>query len=253
MRKHSPSRPALLSPGDVEYEFGIPIPGQILPRESWTQTALRRFPEPGALDWTELFGRQAPLCLDIGCGNGRFSLASALLRPDWNHVAIDPLPAVIRYGTRRGNQRGIPNLRFGAIDGWRILQDHSHDDLWSEIHIYHPQPYADPKKASRRMLTPDFVLLMHNRLQHGGTVYLQTDRKAYWDYMCQVMPSLFSWTQVSDDWPTAPEFRSRREILARKQGLPIFRGVAQKQATFSAEEQQARVSQLPQPRFSVDE
>jgi tRNA (guanine-N7-)-methyltransferase len=191
------------------------------------------------------------MCLDIGCGNGRFTLASAIERPDWNHVAIDALPAVIRYATRRANQRGLANSRFIAIDGWRLLHDHCNDHTWDEIHIYHPQPYADPRKASRRMLTPDFVLLLHRKLREHGTVFVQTDRKAYWEYIKATMGAVFEWESLDGDWLDGPSLRSRREILAIKQGLPIFRGLARRRSDWTDESLQSCIGQLPQPRFRV--
>src|SRR5947208_9062859 len=65
----------------IEREFGVPIAGEILDPSLWTQTALKKLP-PGRLDWQALFGRQAPVVLDLGCGNGRFLLGSAVWRPD---------------------------------------------------------------------------------------------------------------------------------------------------------------------------
>ncbi|MBI3860893.1 MAG: tRNA (guanine-N7)-methyltransferase, partial [Planctomycetia bacterium] len=64
----------------IEKEFGVPIPGEILDPAQWAKTALKKIPE-GILDFATLFGRTAPLVLDLGCGNGRFSIASALERP----------------------------------------------------------------------------------------------------------------------------------------------------------------------------
>src|SRR3954469_24985331 len=98
-----------MSPGDVEHEFGVPLPGRILPESEWARTAIKRLPPPelGPLDWGAIFGRVAPVVLDLGCGNGRFTLQSALERPGLNHFAIDRLPVVIRYATRRANQRGL--------------------------------------------------------------------------------------------------------------------------------------------------
>src|SRR5205085_879993 len=88
----------------IEREFGVPIAGEILDPSQWTQTALKRLPAQGRLAWEELFGRTAPLVLDLGCGNGRFLLQSAVWRPDHDHVGVHILPLVIRYATRRGNQ-----------------------------------------------------------------------------------------------------------------------------------------------------
>ena len=44
-------------------------------------------------------------------------------RPDLDHVGIDVKPVVIRYATRRGNQRGLKNVRFAVIDAERLLRD----------------------------------------------------------------------------------------------------------------------------------
>ena len=46
-----------MQPGEIEYEFGVPIPGRILPEAEWARTAVKRLPEPGPLDWAAIFGR----------------------------------------------------------------------------------------------------------------------------------------------------------------------------------------------------
>jgi tRNA (guanine-N7-)-methyltransferase len=101
-------------------DFGVPIPGRILPPDEWARTALKRLPPPGPLDWEALFGRAAPVVLDLGCGNGRFIITSALARPDVDHLGVDILPLVLRYATRRANQRGLANVRLAAIGGFEL-------------------------------------------------------------------------------------------------------------------------------------
>ncbi len=85
----------------IEHEFGVPIPGEVLPEPQWARTAIKRLPPTGPLDWKAIFGREAPIVLDLGCGNGRYTLLSALARPELNHIGVDVLPVVIRYATRR--------------------------------------------------------------------------------------------------------------------------------------------------------
>src|SRR6516162_1222067 len=90
----------------IEREFGVPIAGEILDPARWTQTALKKLPA-GPLDLPALFGRQTPLVVDLGCGNGRYLIGSAVWRPDHDHLGVDILPLVLRYATRRQSARFV--------------------------------------------------------------------------------------------------------------------------------------------------
>src|SRR3989442_6766847 len=135
----------------IEREFGVPIAGEILDPSRWTQTALKKLPAEGPLDLPALFGRSAPLVVDVGCGNGRFLLGSAVWRPELDHLGTDVLPVVIRYATRRANQRGLTNLRFAVCGAREFLERYVEPGTVAEIHCYHPQPYYDPAQAHRRL------------------------------------------------------------------------------------------------------
>lgn len=207
-----------------ESDFGVPIPGRVLPPERWARAALKRLPPPGPLDWAALFGREAPVVLDLGCGNGRFTISSALARPELNHLGVDILPLVIRYATRRANQRGLAHVRLAVIGGYELLDEYVPPASVAEIHVYHPQPYDDTQQHHRRLITPEFLVLVHRSLVPGGLFVVQTDNPAYWQYIRRAAPLLFDFEEVTSPWPDAPRGRTRREIYARKHGLPIFRG-----------------------------
>ena len=48
----------LLMDGSSDSDFGVPIPGRVLPPEQWARTAIKRLPPPGLLDWQVIFGRE---------------------------------------------------------------------------------------------------------------------------------------------------------------------------------------------------
>lgn len=233
----------------IEYEFGVPIPGEILPEDRWARTAIKRLPPPGPLDWPAIFGREAPVVIELGCGNGRFTLLSALRRPDHDHFASDILPAVIRYATRRANQRGLSNARFAVKDAQTIMSGYVGPGSVDEVHLYHPQPYHDSAKAHLRVVNPKFLADVHLCLRSGGLFVVQTDNPDYWDYFNRVVPAFFEFREHPDPWPDAPEGRSRREILARSRGLRIFRGLGRRRDDLTPDYLTSLSASLPMPRF----
>jgi len=235
----------------VEKEFGVPIPGRILPEDQWARTALKKVPE-GPLDWPQLFGREAPVVIDIGCGNGRSMLTSAVARPEINHLGVDILPVVIRYATRRGNQRGLSNTRWAVIGGRELLLNHVAPGSVAEIHCYHPQPYYRQDQVSLRLITPEFLLLVHRALAPGGRLVLQTDHPGYWKYMLSVVRLFFDFSERLMPWPNSVKGITRREIIARRQGLEIFRGEGTARTDLIADDAMKLAESLPLPTFNAD-
>jgi tRNA (guanine-N7-)-methyltransferase len=235
----------------VEREFGVTFPGQILDRSKWTQTALKAMPD-GHLNWHALFGRDAPVVLDLGCGNGRYLIGSALARPDHDHLGTDILPVVIRYARKRGNQRGLSNIKFAVLGGRELLEQHIAPHSVAEIHCYHPQPYYDLAKVHLRLLTPAFLSLVHRSLKTAGLFVVQTDNPGYWKYMKEVVPFFFDFHEHIGRWPDSPKGRTRREIIALKKKLPVFRGYGTAKLELSENEALRRAESLPPPTFDAD-
>ena len=95
-----------------DHEFGVPFPGRVLPGAQWTKTGFRDVGKP--FEWENVFGRTAPRVVDLGCGNGRYLLGSAVARPEVDHLGIDLVQVAIDHAAHRANQRGLTNVRFPA-------------------------------------------------------------------------------------------------------------------------------------------
>jgi len=236
-------------PGATESEFGVPIPGRILPEADWARTAIKRLPPPGPIDWPAVFGRAVPLVVELGCGNARYTLQSAIARPDKDHVAVDVLPVVIRYATRRANQRGLANSRFIVRDAETFVAEYLAEETIDEVHLYHPQPYHDPRMAHLRLVTPRFLADVHRALRPGGLFVTQTDNPDYWDYIRRIAPVFFAFEDHPDPWPDAPDGRSRREILSRSRNVKIFRGLGRRLEAVSRPAALKLADTLPAPTF----
>jgi tRNA (guanine-N7-)-methyltransferase len=234
-----------------EREFGVPIPGEILPPQRWARTGLKMLPPEGALDVAAIFGRQAPLVVDVGCGNGRYLLGSAGQRPDHDHLGVDILPLVLRYATRRGNQRGLGNLRFACVDGQTLVQKYLSEGSVRELHCYHPQPYHDARDMEKRLLMPRWVAQMWRVLEPAGRFFVQTDNAPYWVYLQQIMPAFFDFHEMTTPWPDTPRGRTRREIIALRKKLPIFRAWCGKRPDLDGSAVLELAKSLPPPLFDA--
>lgn len=238
-------------PGHFESELGVPIPGRVLPREQWVHTALKSLPVEGPLHWESLFGRVAPVVLDLGCGNGRYLLGRAVNDPAINGLGIDVLPMVVRYARKRANQRGLQYLRWAVLGAQELLERYVAPHSVAEVHLYHPQPHHDPSKTHLRLVTPLLLALVRRSLAPDGLFVVQTDNAGYWNYLRGVLPEFFTVENHPKPWPDAPQGRTRREIYALQHGLKVFRVVCRPREDLDDAAALARAAALPQPEFSA--
>ncbi|HVJ80744.1 MAG TPA: tRNA (guanine-N7)-methyltransferase, partial [Planctomycetia bacterium] len=122
----------------------------------------------------------------------------------------------------------------------------------AEIHCYHPQPYYDPAEVGKRLVTPAFLAQVHRRLAPGGKFFVQTDNPGYWRYIREVAPVFFDWSEQPGPWPDAPKGRTRREIVALRQGLPVYRAWGTPRPGLDFASASARAAEMPAPTFDAD-
>src|SRR6185503_14523370 len=137
----------------------------------------------GQVDLAQLFGRRAPVVLEIGFGNGDHLLARAQAEPDKDFFGVE----VHRPGAGRVMNRaqgaGLANLRVACDDAVEVLRDWLAGRCLAEIVIYFPDPWPKKRHHKRRLVQPAFAALAASRLAVGGRLKLATDWAAYADHM----------------------------------------------------------------------
>jgi tRNA (guanine-N7-)-methyltransferase len=92
---------------------------------------------------------------------------------------------------------------------------------------------------------------VYTALVPGGQFFLQTDNPGYWRYIRELVPVFFDFHERIGRWPDAPKGRTRREIIALRRGLPVFRGHGTPKTELSREEALRIAEELPPPVFDV--
>ena len=127
--------------------YGVPFPGRKLPREQWTRTRASLGPPGRIFDWRAVFHRDAPRVLDLGCGNGRFLIASAIARPDHDHLGIELVPQAVKFGSLRAGQRGLTNCKFAWGDATEFLLERCEEGTGCGALALLPQPCQAQRRA----------------------------------------------------------------------------------------------------------
>lgn len=234
-----------------DYEGGPDFPGKKLPKEQWTRTRAGLGDRGKKFDWAVIFGREAVRVVDLGCGNGRYIISSALRRPEADHLGVELVPPAVRLGSLRAGQRGLTNCKLAWGDATEFILERCEPESLDEVHLYHPQPYYETDKTGRRQLSPEVLLAIFTNLKPGGLFIFQTDNPAYFEYAKKTVPQLFDWRELPGPWPDAPEGRTLREIVARGKGLTIFRAEARK-LQLTADDAAARIAAMPAPDFDAN-
>lgn len=145
-------------------------------------------PEGAAsLDWPAVFGRVAPVILEIGFGNGETLAATAAAHPEKNYLGIE----VHRPGAgsllRRIETGGLSNVRVMLDDASEILVRRIPDASLSAVHLFFPDPWPKKRHHKRRLVQPEFAALVARKLAPGGYFHLATDWPAYAEHMEAVL------------------------------------------------------------------
>jgi tRNA (guanine-N7-)-methyltransferase len=139
------------------------------------------------IDPRQVFGRSAPLVLEIGCGMGETTVAIAAERPDTDFIGIEVYPAGIGALLRRIEDAGIENLRVIEHDAVEVVRDMIAPASLAGVHIFFPDPWPKKRHHKRRLIQPPFVSLLASRLAPGGYLHLATDWAHYAVQMLEVL------------------------------------------------------------------
>ena len=143
--------------------------------------------EERLLDPTVLFGRRAPLVVEVGSGMGETTAAIAAARPDADFIAIEVHGPGIGSLLNRIAAQDLKNLRVVRHDAIEVLERMLPDGALAALHIFFPDPWPKKRHHKRRLVQPAFATLAARKLAPGGIVHVATD----WDEYARWIEEVF--------------------------------------------------------------
>lgn len=126
-------------------------------------------------DWTEVFGFDGPLELEIGSGKGGHALEYAARHPHVRYIAFEWRKKYARDSQARADALGIKNLRVIEGDARTLTPRLFQPASLSWVRLQFPDPWWKRSHHHRAIVQPDFVRFLYDLLLPGGQFDLRTD------------------------------------------------------------------------------
>ncbi len=159
------------------------------------------------MDWSQAFGRVAPLILEIGCGMGQTTAAIAAAQPENDFIGVEVHPPGVGNLCNLLEEQRVANVRVIQHDAVDVLQHMIAPHSLHGVHIYFPDPWHKKRHNKRRLVQPALVSLIASRLANGGYLHMATDWVPYADQMLEVLNSEPSLKNSADGFAAKPEWR----------------------------------------------
>ncbi|MEQ9848960.1 tRNA (guanosine(46)-N7)-methyltransferase TrmB [Pectobacterium brasiliense] len=173
------------------------------------------------VDFNALFGRDAPVVLEIGFGMGASLVTMAAQHPEQNFLGIEVHLPGVGACLAAAQEAGISNLRVMCHDAVDVLMNMIPDGSLSMVQLFFPDPWHKARHNKRRIVQVPFVQLVRSKLKVGGVFHMATDWEPYAQHMLEVMTSVTEYRNLSNnnEYVERPGSRPLTKFEARGQRL----------------------------------
>jgi tRNA (guanine-N7-)-methyltransferase len=191
------------------------------PHEAPVEFVPSATPEP--LDFVQLFGRNAPVEVDAGCGDGTFLNALAEQHPDRNFLGLERLARRVNAVCRRTARLRLTNVRILRVDLAYAIAHLIPRGSVAAVHLLFPDPWPKRRHHPRRTVTPAFVNSVSRVLAADGLFHIATDHAEYFSAIERFTSHSFARARQA---MVLPQSRFEQQFAAA--GAPIYRLVLRK-------------------------
>ncbi|WP_163696352.1 tRNA (guanosine(46)-N7)-methyltransferase TrmB [Mycolicibacterium sarraceniae] len=176
------------------------------------------------LDTTAWFGRQAPVVLEIGCGTGTSTLGMALTEPAIDVVAVEVYRRGLAQLLAAVDREALTNIRLIRGDAVDVLEHMFATGELTGTRVFFPDPWPKSRHHKRRLLQPNTIALIADRLRPGGVLHAATDHAGYAEQIAEAGDAepLLVRVQPADELPISVQRPTTKyETKARHAGSAV--------------------------------
>lgn len=138
-------------------------------------------PEAQKGKWTEIFGNEKPIHIEIGMGKGRFLMGMAAQHPEINYIGIEKYSSVLLRAIQKMEEDELPNVRFLRMDAEDLCNVFDKEEI-SRIYLNFSDPWPKDRHAKRRLPSRQFLARYDEILKKDGTLEFKTDNRILFDF-----------------------------------------------------------------------
>ena len=174
---------------------------------------------------SNVFANENPVVLEIGFGMGKSLVEMANNAPELNFIGIEVHKPGVGACIALAMEEGVENLRVYEHDAIEILADCIPDGSITTVQLFFPDPWHKKKHHKRRIVSPEFVETIRQKLKIGGVFHMATDWENYAECMLEDMSSAEGYKNLSENNDFVPRPDSRPLTKFENRGQRLGHGV----------------------------
>jgi tRNA (guanine-N7-)-methyltransferase len=179
------------------------------------------------LSWSEVFGNEHPVELEVGSGKGLFLQNSAAACPDDNFVGVELSKKYARRAAERVVKHELENVRVWPGDARLFLNRWVASSSLVAVHVYFPDPWWKARHKKRRVFAEPLLADVERALVPGGHLRLATDVEEYFEVILELVATHPRFVRRAWDEPESAahelDYLTNFERKYRLEGRPIHR------------------------------
>jgi tRNA (guanine-N7-)-methyltransferase len=175
------------------------------------------------LDLDAAFGRSAPKILEIGFGMGDSTAAIAAAHPQNDYLGIEVHGPGVGSLLNQIEALDLTNLRVIQHDAVEVLKHMIAPATLDGAHIFFPDPWHKKKHHKRRLIQPELVALLCEKLKPGGYLHAATDWQEYAEHILAVLAADPKLVNTAAAYAPKPDYRPLTKFEQR--GIKLGHGV----------------------------